>query len=253
MHEFLSTWYGMTIFIAFDVLAGIALIAICYRFFFKRLFDILFSAVCLILTSPVFLWVYLKYRTYKKSGGEVSGFLRRDPAVGKRGETVAMTTFQTLAPDGSVAGEYGKGMQERKVRKLPRLLDVFWGRATFIGVSPVCFADAAFLDEEGELRYESRIGLISPIPEEKKQGLPEDWLDAESRYAHGYTLFWDIKVFFGWLLKTIRGEKAEEAVLGYAKSLAERAIISKEEYESVLESAAEEEKEFYAPQNKGTV
>ena len=244
MHEFLSTWYGLTLFIVFDVLAIFVVVAIGYRAIFKRLFDILLSALCLLFTSPAFLWVYAKYRTYKKDGGEVDGFLRRDPVVGKKGDTVAMTTFQTLTKEGEVAGEYGKGLQERSLRNLPRLLDVFFGRASFVGVKAIRFEDAAFLDDGQELRYESRVGLISPIKREEKEGLPEDWLNAEGRYAHAYTIFTDARVIWGWILSKIRGEKEEEIELTYAKSLCERELITKEEYESVLESAAEEEKEW---------
>jgi len=248
MHEFLSTGWGLAIFIAFDVIAAFAVVAIGYRLLFKRLFDILFSAIALIFTAPAFLWVYVKYRTYKKGGGEVDGFLRVDPAVGKKGETVKMTTFQTKRADGEVAGEYGKGLEERALRTLPRLIDVFWGRASFVGVAPVCFEDAAFLDDAQEGRYAARIGLISPLKEAQKSGKPEAWLEAEAEYAQGYTLFTDTRVFFGWLLSKIRAEKAPATTLSYAKSLQERGIITKEEYDSVLESAADEAKEFYATQ-----
>ncbi|MBQ8427845.1 MAG: sugar transferase [Clostridia bacterium] len=247
MHEFLSTWYGLTLFIVFDVVALIVVLAIFYRVPFKRFFDILFSALCLAVCSPAFLWVYAKYRTYKKEGGEVDGFLRRTPAVGKKGETIFLTTFQTLDLSGNVAGEYGKGMQERSLRNLPRLLDVFWGRASFIGVSALTFEDAAFLDDEQELRYEARVGLISPVKKEEKSS-PQTILAAEAKYAHSYTLLTDLKLAWGWLLSKIRGEKEERTALGYAKYLLNNGDVSKEEYDSVVESALEEEKEWHEKQ-----
>ena len=248
MHQFLSTWYGLTLFILFDIVAIIAIVAITYKFFFKRLFDILFSLLCLLFTSPVFLWVYTKYRAYKNSGGEVDGFLRRVPVVGKKGETVAITLFQTLDKDGKVAGEYGRGLEERAIRNLPRLLDVLFGRATFIGVSAICFEDAAFLDEKLEGRYESRIGLISPLKEVEMDVY--ETLCEESAYAENYTLWTDIKVFFSFLLKKIRGEEQTAWDTGYAKYLKEAGEITSEEYASVLESAEQEKSDWYAARKK---
>lgn len=242
MHEFLSTWYGLTIFIVFDIVALIAVIAIGYRFCFKRLFDILFSVLCLAVTWPVFLWVYTRYRKYKKAGGEVDGFLRREPVVGRKGATVAVTSFQTLDKEGNLAGEYGKGLSERSYLGLPRLLDVFWGRATFIGTMGLKFQDAAFLDDKLEGRYESRIGIISPL---KKEGMDVyDVLCEEATYAENYTLLTDIKVFFNFLLSKIRGEKEDAVYDSYAQSLLCNGDITGEEYASVLESAKEEEKEW---------
>lgn len=244
MHEFLSTWYGMAIFILIDIAAVIAVLAIGYKFLCKRLLSFLLSTLCLIFTSPAFLWVYLKYQKYKNAGGEIAGFLRRDPVVGKGGKTVWVTTFETRKEDGSIADEYGKGLEERAVRTLPRLLDVFWGRAAFVGVSALRFEDAAFLDDEQEMRYESRIGLISPLKKEEKKDAREV-LDEEAVYAENYHFFIDLKIFFGYLISKIRGEKQEAWDTAYAKLLYEKEEITKEEYDSVLESAQEETNEWH--------
>ncbi len=250
MHEFLSSWYGLTIFIVFDIVAIIAVIAIGYRFCFKRIFDILFSSLCLAFVWPVFLWVYTRYKKYKKTGGEVDGFLRRTPAVGKKGDTVAVTSFQTLDKEGKIAGEYGKGLAERPYLTLPRLLDVFWGRATFIGVTGLKFQDAAFLDDEQEERYASRIGLISPVGKEAREKGSVGILAEESAYAKNYTLFTDCKLFFSFVLSKIRGEKEAMPEVDYAKDLVEKAIITKEEYDSVLESATQEAQDWHAARAK---
>lgn len=252
MHEFLSTWYGLTLFIAFDVLAAFALIAICYRVFFKRFFDILSALICLVVCSPVFLIVYAKYRAYKNEGGEIAGFLHVDPIVGKKGHTVARTGFESKTVTGEVAGAYGRWLEKGKLQSLPRLLDVLFGRATFIGVSPLRFQDAAFLDDIQERRYGVRVGLISPLKRHAKEAAVEERLDAEAEYAVSYTVFTDMKVFFGWLLSAIRGgrDEAPES-LSYARDLCERGLILQEEYDSVLESAIAEEAEWKQKRMKG--
>ena len=63
-------------------------------------------------------------------------------------------------------------------------------------------------------------------------------VENDVRYAEEFSLWLDCKIFFTWLLKTIRGEGK---VLGeirektYAKSLLDDERISKEDYEKALE------------------
>ena len=250
MHEFLSTWYGLTIFILIDIVALVAIIAIGYRFCFKRLFDILLSCLCFLFTWPIFLWVFTRYKKYQKAGGEVDGFLRSAPAVGKKGKTVAITCFQTLDKEGNLAGEYGKGLSERAYLYLPRLIDIFLGRASFIGVSALKFQDAAFLDDEQEERYAAPIGILSPVSKDKRGGDSAEILAEESAYAKNFSLFIDCKLFFSFLLSKIRGEKEEKPNVDYAKSLVEKEIITQAEYDSVLESAEQEAKEWQDARSK---
>ena len=47
MNEFLKTWYGLTLFIIFDAAAVLAVMAIAYRWVFKRVWDALASIVCM--------------------------------------------------------------------------------------------------------------------------------------------------------------------------------------------------------------
>lgn len=51
---FLQTWWGMLLFVVADIALLLAILALNYRFFAKRLLDILFSAAMLVLFSPFF-------------------------------------------------------------------------------------------------------------------------------------------------------------------------------------------------------
>jgi hypothetical protein len=67
-------------------------------------------------------------------------------------------------------------------------------------------------------------------------------------YARKYNLFGDWKIFFVWLLKTVRGEKGEyfgkTAEKSYAQTLLDEGAITQEDYDAVMESALSEEKEL---------
>ena len=53
-------------FIAFDVIAFVAVAAITYRWLFKRLFDWFFSLLCLIVLSPLFIGLGIRNKNAKK-------------------------------------------------------------------------------------------------------------------------------------------------------------------------------------------
>ena len=87
--EFLKTGYGMALFIAFDVVAVLAVLAIGYRLLFKRLGDIFASVVCMIVLSPLFLIVFIRGKLFQKRSGNLRRLLAREFCVGKKAKTIA--------------------------------------------------------------------------------------------------------------------------------------------------------------------
>ena len=55
LSDFLGTWWGMTIFILIDIAVLVLIIALNYRWLFKRALDILFSVVFMAVFLPFFL------------------------------------------------------------------------------------------------------------------------------------------------------------------------------------------------------
>ncbi len=188
MDEFLKEWYGVLAFVLFDFAALVLIISITYRWLFKRVFDFLVSLVCIAATSPILLCIYVRARKAKKRG-EIDEILKSEPFIGKKGKTVFLRRFNR---------NFGK------CAALARLFDLFLGRVSVIGYEPLSEAECENLTEIEFDRHITRPGLIKPY---LVNGISrEDMLKADEKYAWNFSFFGDIKIFFQWLLKKIRGQ-----------------------------------------------
>ena len=86
MNEFLKTWYGLTLFIIFDAAAVLAVMAIAYRWVFKRVWDALASIVCMAVLSPLYLAIFVRGKIYQKKNGGMETLTAREFFCGKKGE-----------------------------------------------------------------------------------------------------------------------------------------------------------------------
>ncbi len=194
--EFLEKWYGILAFVAFDVLALTLVAAISYRWFFKRFLDILVSSFCLMLTSPIFLVLAIKGNGLKKRG-ETESVLETETVIGKKGKEIKLHTFLE-----EVSGKW--------LKRLPYLADIFCGRLSFIGCARFYEEDVAYLDDEAYERFSVRPGLINPLVcSGDKDTTYEEMLNSDKKYAWNFGLMKDVKIFFAWVLKKIRGEGDE--------------------------------------------
>ncbi|MBQ8658148.1 MAG: sugar transferase [Clostridia bacterium] len=245
MKEFLSEWYGVLAFVLFDIAAFIAVVAITYRWFFKRVIDFFAALICLIVTSPFFLVIVLRGKSFKKRAGVGLSLLQKTPFVGKKGKTAYRRTFRYEDEDGDTLGSYGKFLKKTGFYKLPALVDILCGRLAFIGVKPISEVDAEFLDEEDEARFVCRAGLINPLVVSGDQDTDyAEMLASDKRYALRGGLGADLRIFFTWLLKLIRNGKTDEYFgktreRSYAETLLEAGEITKEDYEAVTGAYAD--------------
>lgn len=188
MEEFLQQWYGVLTFVVFDLAALILIISIAYRWLFKRVLDFLVSLVCILFTSPVLLYIYVRARRAKKRG-EIEDIFERTAFIGKKGKTIILRRFH---------GNFGK------CAALARLFDLFLGRISLIGYEPLTEAECENLTEIEFDRHVTKPGLINP--HFVRGGSREDMLKADEKYAWNFSFFGDTKIFFTWLLKKIRGQ-----------------------------------------------
>ena len=222
MEAFLSEWYGILTFVLFDVLALIVVISITYCWLFKRLLDVLISGVCLIVFSPVLLVLFLVGNSAVKDG-RIEEAVSRETFVGKKEKRIALRSFALS-----------------KGKLFPRLFDVFCGRVSFIGPLPMRASDCAFLDEEEEERFLVRPGLINPLVRSGDEETDyDDMLEIDVKYVKKYSFFEDVKIFFAWLLKKIRGEGngylGKTRQTSYAKALLDEGRITEEDYRVACE------------------
>ena len=206
MDEFLKSWYGILAFVAFDAVALLLIVCITYRWLFKRICDAVNATICIIALSPLYLVIVIRALLAKKKG-EIKSVFKRERFVGKKGKPVILHEFESENEDGEIACAYGDWISRSNLYKTARLLDVFLGRLSFIGCKPLKESDCAFLTDEEDDRHIAKIGLINPlVVSGDEQTDYEDMLVSDKKYAWNFSFFKDVKIFFTWLLKKIRGE-----------------------------------------------
>ena len=138
----------------------------------KRTLDILVSLLLLIITSPLFLLLYIC--TFLSSRGPV---IFRQERIGKGGKPFIIYKFRTMVNDAETDGvprlaeiddcrltRFGSFMRSHHLDELPQLWNVLKGDMSFIGYRPErkYFIDKIMEhDPRYELLYKIRPGVTS--------------------------------------------------------------------------------------------
>src|ERR1700693_466728 len=152
----------------------------------KRLFDLLFAAVLLILVSPAMLIVALLVKTSSRGPA-----LYRQWRVGKHGRQFQLIKFRTMGHASQQAGPSvtragdpritaaGRVLRKWKLDELPQLLNVIRGEMSFVGPRPDVAEYITSLNGEQQkilclrpgitglasLHYHDEEQLLSRVPE----------------------------------------------------------------------------------------
>ncbi len=136
-----------------------------YRFFFKRVLDVIFSMFFLILLSPLFVLVILVLVI--ESGFTGVFFIQERP--GKNELNFYILKFKSmnnkkdkdgiLLPDAQRLTVFGRILRKTSIDELPQLINILFGKMSFIGPRPLLSRYLSSYSEYEKRRHDIRPGI----------------------------------------------------------------------------------------------
>lgn len=190
----------------------------------KRLFDIIASAVGLVVLSPVFL--VLVYLIRKNLGSPVF-FTQERP--GKDGKPFKMIKFRSMRdaadengnplPDSERLTPFGKKLRATSLDELPELWNVLKGDMSLVGPRPLLMHYLPLYNDFQYRRHEMRPGVTGWAQVNGRNAISWDEKFAyDIWYIDNYSFWLDIKILFLTIKKVFvrEGISAEgEATMPY--------------------------------------
>lgn len=179
-----------------------------YGKFFKRLLDLVLSAVALILLSPLFL-VLIVVTAIAMRGNPF--FVQKRPGKkDKNGQEkiFKLIKFRTMSnkkdangnllPDEERLSKYGIWLRNTSLDEIPELINIFKGDLALVGPRPFLVRDCVFMTKEQRRRHDVRPGLTGLAQVNGRNNITwEQKMEYDLQYIDdGITFVNDMKVIF---------------------------------------------------------
>lgn len=171
-----------------------------YKFFLKRLFDIVISGVAMIVLSPLYLFLAIYVAIFM-------GFpiLFGQERIGKDEKPFKLFKFRSmtnkrdedgiLLPESERLTKSGLFLRNSSLDELPELWSIFIGKMSIVGPRPMPTYYGPYFLEHERKRHTVRGGLIPPDSLSGKAVTTyEEQFKYECDYADNVTFWLDIKV-----------------------------------------------------------
>lgn len=183
-----------------------------YKFFFKRLFDIVLSLLALIVLFPVLLILTI-IGAFAMKGNPFFTQLR----PGKNEKIFRLIKFRSmtcqkdrngkLLPDDQRLTKYGRFLRSTSLDELPELINILKGDMSIVGPRPLLVEYLPRYNEEQKRRHEVRPGLTGLAQIGGRNLLAwEARFKADVYYVDNVSLLLDIKIILKTVAKVIRRE-----------------------------------------------
>lgn len=181
-----------------------------YRYFFKRVFDILGALILIILTLPVMIWAYF---AIKKHLGSPVIFTQSRP--GKDEKIFKIYKFRSMSDardengnllsDEIRLGEFGKKLRALSIDELPQLFNVLKGDMSFIGPRPLLIEYLPLYSNEQKRRHNVRPGITGLAQVNGRNSISwKEKFEFDTYYADNLNLILDIKIAIKTIQKVIK-------------------------------------------------
>ncbi len=188
----------------------------------KRTFDLVASAVGLLILSPVLAIVALLVKL--RLGGPVL-FRQNRPGLGGREFTLAKFRTMTSASDGQGASDeermsdFGRTLRSTSLDELPELWNVLKGEMSIVGPRPLLTEYLPLYSERQSRRHEVRPGMTGWAQVNGRNDLPwPDRLEMDVWYVDNHSFWLDMKIIgktFGKVLSREGVSQGDNATVEY--------------------------------------
>lgn len=183
-----------------------------YRSLIKRVLDLLFSVIAIVLLSPIFLFVLILLSIVNK--GSVF-FIQ--PRPGKNNKIFRLVKFKTMTDEKDENGELlpdakrltmvGKVVRKLSLDEIPQLLNVMIGQMSLIGPRPLLTEYLPLYNEDQIRRHEIRPGITGWAQINGRNAISwEEKFNLDLYYVDNLTIWLDIKILCFTFLKMIKIE-----------------------------------------------
>lgn len=182
------------------------------KFILKRIFDLLFSLLLILLLSPVYIILFLLVRFRL---GKPCLFKQERP--GKDGAIFTMYKFRTmndlkdingkLLPDNDRLTSFGKWLRKTSLDELPELINILRGEMSFVGPRPLLTRYLSRYSKEQARRHEVKPGLTGWAQVNGRNSISwEEKFALDVWYVDNWSLPLDIKIMVLTVFKVLKRE-----------------------------------------------
>lgn len=190
-----------------------------YSKYIKRIFDLIMSALLLIILSPfIFLMTIIgliamrgcPFFTQLRPGliDAETGKERIFRLVKFRTMSNAKDTNGDLLPDALRLNSYGKFLRSTSLDELPELINIFIGDMSFVGPRPQLVRDMVFMTDSQRIRHSVRPGLTGLAQVNGRNNITwEQKFEYDLLYINnGISFTNDFKIIFNTVAKVVKRE-----------------------------------------------
>jgi len=171
-----------------------------YKKYFKRLFDIVFSLIAIIILMPVYLIISILVLI--SLGRPI---LFKQPRPGKNEKIFNIYKFRTMSnekdengnllPDTQRITKIGYFLRKSSLDELPEMFCILSGKMSFVGPRPLIVKYLPYYTEEEHHRHDIRPGLTGWAQINGRNNINwDDRLALDLEYVNNMSLLFDIKI-----------------------------------------------------------
>lgn len=188
-----------------------------YRFFFKRILDLLITLIVLIASFPITIIVYVIL--YKQNKGNVFFFQERPGTHQKAFKIIKFKTMTDtkdvdgkLLPDNERITKAGKIIRKLSIDELPQLINVLKGDMSLIGPRPLLFNYIPLYSKSQLRRHDVRPGITGWAQVNGRNSI--SWtkkFELDIFYVDKLSFFLDLKILWLTFIKVIKTEGVNQS------------------------------------------